>query len=611
MTRENDRVPHIIRGNKSGAVPQTWVVIDTETTPVQLEPHKWQHVFRLAVIAIWRKERVSKKPTVEYRRYTSADDLVRDLATLPKNRERVGIVAHNLDYDAQVLDIHCKLRALDFKLTKAIIERGKWLQRWQCGSRTSGRGARTLLWIDLMNFYPMALREVASWLGMKKWKLPDFNADDETWFTYCENDVRIELAALRAWLEFCESNDLGYFAPTIAGQAFNAYRHRFMSHPIYVHTHPDVIGMERAAYIGGRCQEFWRGNAPRHDYVHLDCNSMYGSVMLENRFPVKQVAHHGPVSLSYLKRILQTQAAIALVDIETDVPAFPLRVGARVVFPLGRFQTVLASPELSLAIEYGYLRDVLEVVTYDQAPIFREYVGHFWRLRQRARKRGDDYTSRIGKRFLAALHGKFGQRIFTSELILEGADREDEIWTEYDIEDGIWNEYRSLAGRVERRVREINGRDTLVAIPAHVASYARVKLWRWMIDAGLENVLYVDTDSLIVRREALKRIGQYVKPHTLGGLRIINQSRMLYIRAPKWYRFGRETKRAGVSFHAREVEWDQFEQDNFHSLRWSLSHQYSCAAIVEEVQINAPYRKLLTQHGIGHSVPPTFASEYT
>jgi len=457
----------------------------------------------------------------------------------------------------------------------------------------------------------MPLREVASWLGMKKWTLPDFNADDETWFTYCENDVRIELAALQAWLKFCADNNLGYFAPTIAGQAFNAYRHRFMQHPIYVHVHSDIIGIERASYYGARCQEYWRGRAPTHDYVHLDCNSMYGSVMLEHPYPTKQVAHHGPIAVDHLETILQTQAAIALVRVATDVPAFPLRVGARVVYPLGNFVTSLATPELRLAIEYGYLREILEVVTYEQAPIFRDYVRHFWRLRQDAKERGDEYVSRVGKRFLAALHGKFGQRIWTSQLILAGTNMKDEIWTEYDIEDREWNEYRSIAGRLERRIREVNGRDTVVAIPAHVASYARVKLWRLMVEAGLSNVLYVDTDSLIVRREALKRIGHYIKPHTLGGLRVINQSRVLYIRAPKWYRFGGEVKRVGVSFHAREVNWDKFEQDNFHSMRWSLSHDHSGAAIVEEVEINAPYRNFLTEHGIGHAVLPKFASEYT
>ena len=607
----NANVPHIIRGNKSGAAPQTWVVVDTETTPVQLSQNKWQHSFRLGVVAIWRRSRSSKRDSVEFRRYLSADDLVRDIAELPKSKERVGVVAHNLDFDALVLDIAPRLRSAGYHLTRAVLERGKWVQQWRKGGVGTNESTRTLLWLDLGNFFPIPLRQIAFMVGEKKFRLPRWDESNSVWLQRCEQDVSITLKALQSWLIFLEEHDLGYFAPTIAGQSFNAFRHRFMSHQIYVHTHPDVIALERASYIGGRNQEFWRGNAPRHDYVHLDFTSMYGAVMLGNRYPTKQVAHYGRVTPLRLASLLQNQLAIAHVRIDQDAPVFPKRAHPRVIYPLGHFETVLATPELLLAIEYGYLRDVLEVVTYEGAPLFSDYVRYFWKLRQQALKDGDEFSSKLAKRFLTSVHGKFGQRIFTSELIGTGFDREDEIWAEYDMEDGRWYEYRSLAGRLERRSREVNARDTLVAIPAHVASYARVKLWRTMAEAGLDNIMYVDTDSLIVRREAMARIGHHIKPHTLGGLRIINQSRILYIRAPKWYRFGREVKRAGVSGNARPVTWDKFEQDYFHSMRWSLSHQYAGAAIVEQVEINAPYKNLLTEHGVGHPIPHPYISEDT
>jgi hypothetical protein len=166
----------------------------------------------------------------------------------------------------------------------------------------------------------------------------------------------------------------------------------------------------------------------------------------------------------------------------------------------------------------------------------------------------------------------------------------------------VWNEYRSIAGRVERRSREIYGRDTLIAIPAHVASYARVKLWRLMVLAGFDNIMYVDTDSLIIKREALDNLWDYINTDSLGGLRVLGESDTLYIRAPKWYRFGRKEKRSGLKASARLVSWDQFEQDDFRNMRWALRHDYPCAAIVEEVKVNAPYRNLLQEHGLGHRV---------
>jgi hypothetical protein len=329
---------------------------------------------------------------------------------------------------------------------------------------------------------------------------------------------------------------------------------------------------------------------------------MYAAVMHEHDFPTKQVGHYGPMKIAQLETILQTHAAIARVELKTDVPAFPLRANPRTLYPIGTFETCLASPELQLAIEYGYLTKVCEVVSYERAPIFRDYVNHFWEHRAAAKMRGDTWAAKNDKAFLTSLYGKFGQRIFTTELMAVGVDRRDEIWTEYDSDDGVWYEYRSLAGRVERRIRQVYGRDTLVAIPAHVTSYARVKLWRLMILAGLSNVLYVDTDSLIIVGEALDRLWNYMEAEALGGLRLIGQSNALYIRAPKWYRFGHKEKRSGVSYAARQLDWDQFEQDDFRNIKWALRHDYPCAAIVEEVKISAPYHKLLPQYSLGHRI---------
>jgi len=605
---DTSRVPHIIRPNASGAVPQTWIVVDTETIPIRLNESQWHHAFRLGAVAEWRLKRASRNESILRENFTSASALVEWIANRPRARERVGVVAHNLDYDAQVLDFNHRLPELGYKLTRAILEPGKWVQRWQKGTRADGGSSRSLLLVDLGNFFPIPLRELALRLGMRKGKMPAFKDSDEAWLAYCKQDVEIELAALREWLNFCREHELGYFSPTIAGQAFNAFRHRFMHHPIYVHVHADVIGLERAAYYGGRCEPFWRGRAKQVPYTHLDTNSMYGSVMHEESFPIKQNGHYGRMSPRRLEEILAHHQAIALVQVSTDAPVFPVRVNGRGIFPIGTFDTALATPELKLALEYGYLRAVYDVVTYEHAPIFREYADYFWRLRSQAKLRHDEWLSKTAKALLAALHGKFGQRIFTSELILDGAKREDEIWSEYDIEDEVWYEYRSLAGRVERRIREINGRDTLIAIPAHVASYARVKLWRWMNTAGLSNVLYVDTDSLIVNGEGFRRLEEYVNPYTLGGLRVIGKSNLLYIRGPKWYRFGSEDKRAGVPANARALEWDKFEYDKFRKMRWALAHDYSGMAIVQEVKVSAPYRKLLTEHGIGHPIPSPFIS---
>jgi len=53
------------------------------------------------------------------------------------------------------------------------------------------------------------------------------------------------------------------------------------------------------------------------------------------------------MSVRKLETLLADRAAIALVTICTDVPAFPLRRESKVLFPIGTFDTVLSSPELA------------------------------------------------------------------------------------------------------------------------------------------------------------------------------------------------------------------------------------------------------------------------
>lgn len=160
-------------------------------------------------------------------------------------------------------------------------------------------------------------------------------------------------------------------------------------------------------------------------------------------------------------------------------------------------------------------------------------------------------------------------------------------------------EYSIIGGRMERKVREVMGRDTLLAIPAHVTAYGRTKLWELIEAAGWEHVYYMDTDSLIVSRLALGRLGKYFHRDSLGGLRLVRASPHLFIRAPKWYILGDVRKRGGVKADAREIKWNTFEQEETRSTRWALSHESPCTAIVELVTTSGPLKDRLDTRAMG------------
>jgi len=165
-------------------------------------------------------------------------------------------------------------------------------------------------------------------------------------------------------------------------------------------------------------------------------------------------------------------------------------------------------------------------------------------------------------------------------------------------------EYRLVAGRMEKRARLAMGRDTLLAIPAHVTAYGRDRLWRFLNAVGLSHVYYVDTDGFICDIQGLNGVASLLKDDTLGRLRIVKQSNYLYIRAPKWYELGDRVRRAGIKDQAEISSGDRYTQDKFRSARWSLMHRTPDLTVMDEITISAPYARLLPPHSIGHSIPP-------
>jgi hypothetical protein len=598
------RVPHVIRPNKSGAGPQSWMAFAITTTPVQIAERRWRHDLRTIVAIHWKAERSHNAETVEYRTFDSGTAFCEYATRRLHNKGRMGIVADHLDFAAQVIDLSRVLKSCGYRPTRIILEKGKWQQRWKEGVTHDRDGSRSLLWLDLQNFLPAPIRETAAWLSLP---YPRTDNDDGRWISTDDGAkwrATVTLRALQTWIDFCRRFNLGYFSATLAGQAFNAYRHRFMQHEIFVHVHDDVIKIEKEANIGARVEIFFRGRAPKGDYVQLDVTSFYGSVMLGNLFPTKQVGHVRRIGPGKLADLLERYATIARVEIATEVPRFPVRDNGKVIYPVGRFVTTLASPELKDALATGAIARVEECIVYEQAPIFDAFVDFFWDLRQRAMRTDERHVVEIAKRFLTAVYGKFGQRVWLSRLIRDDAIGDDRIWREFDWQDGVEYEYRIIGNRMERAEREMMGRDTLLAIPAHVTSYGRSRLWQLVEKAGRHHVYYLDTDSMIGSRVILHNLGAEFARETLGGLRLVKSSSHLFIRAPKWYILGDTRRRGGVPRNAYEVAWNVFEGEESRSMHYQLLHDNPHVAIVEATRTVGPLQEKLSVHAVGHRVEP-------
>jgi hypothetical protein len=91
------------------------------------------------------------------------------------------------------------------------------------------------------------------------------------------------------------------------------------------------------------------------------------------------------------------------------------------------------------------------------------------------------------------------------------------------------------------------------AIAAHVTDYARMLLYRFMCLVGRSRVLYVDTDSLIIRAEDLPQLSEVIDDKALGKLKVEGRATTLEIRGPKDYTFGESLRRKGIRANAIRV----------------------------------------------------------
>ena len=430
------------------------------------------------------------------------------------------------------------------------------------------KGQKTIVLADTFSIFPFSLKRIGEFAGLSKLSMPEWNESDDTWFKYCERDVAVLAAALQKYFMFIRDNDLGNFAITLPGQAFNAYRHRFMKEKIYIHNIDPVIDAEIASYYGGRTEAWYIGRVPEKLY-YLDINSMYPYVMREYEYPIQYIGTWPNPTLRELKKLCKKYAVIAHLEIETKEPILPYR-GDKVIFPIGHFTGWYATPEVLLALEKDSVNLCDKVFVYRKALIFADYVDFFYRIKNESKQNNDKATYVMSKLFLNSLYGKFGQR--TAEMIEANPNEisDDEV-NENMVSTASGDvEYIRFAGKVYKKERREPSFNSFIAIAAHVTSYARVHLYRHIELAEPQNVYYMDTDSLFVNQKGFKNLTSRIDNSKLGYMKVEKESRNVAILGAKSYIWNDERKIKGIPYSSTEIAPGAYQYLEFMKFKTKL-----------------------------------------
>lgn len=554
------RRPHLLTPNKRTFKPQYHIFFDIETDVGEFKENSREHTFKLGWALFWRRRGGGFQDTLEWYEIEDQEAFWEWVEWHANSKSRLLLIAHNVEYDAFILGAFHILPKRGWELTRFYTGSQVAIYSWR-------KGSKTIQFVDNGNWFKGPLKGWGEVVGYSKLEVDPLTADRESLRLYCRRDVEILYQLWLWWYEFCKEHDLGTWGITLPSQAFLAYRHRFMEYPIYIHNDYDVLQLERFAYHGGRTECFQAGEFTEGPFYKVDVNSMYPWVMQNNQYPISLRGQSEKSTLANLRHYLSKYMVIAEVDLFTPKPYFPSTFEGRLVYPAGLFRTILTTPELTLALEKGWIERVYRVCWYSKAPIFQDYVDYFYQLKERYKRGGNLLRFRLAKLMLNSLYGKFGQRATKMKQISECDPHNFKRVTVYDPAKNRYGVEYYLGGKVWWAVKSGESYHSFPAIAAHVTAYARIHLYKLVEAVGRDNCYYCDTDSLIINQTAYERLEPFIQPYTLGMLKLEKTTNYLKINAPKDYVLGEDVVIKGVKKDAVWLDDHTVEQEVFPSIR--------------------------------------------
>lgn len=286
----------------------------------------------------------------------------------------------------------------------------------------------------------------------------------------------------------------------------------------------------RAFYFGGRTECFVPGT--HSNLTILDIRSCYPYAMMHDHATGEHTDFHSRHDFGRLDRV-QIQRSFIRLEC-TSRGAFPIRTNGPqgLYFPDDYHEFYVTGWEYIAAKDLGLIaNEKIISVDYSTKTInFTPYVQHWFKVKSSVKKKDDPITYTIGKIMMNSLYGKLAQnpaKYFDYRIVPEGTpfchcrQNEQGLW-DYNVLCPIKEaENHGWKLEMEYEGHEIHRRESLwkykfaegkewtskpiyknVATGASITGFARAHLLRAIHTVGRQNVVYCDTDSLVVGPEA-------------------------------------------------------------------------------------------------------------
>lgn len=556
MTR---KVPaHYIRENKAAQVPRRIVVMDCEARSTIHRDHEIQE-WRCGAVYFGHWTNTGRHHH-HVSAYTSATVLWNDIAEHTRPKQRTVIYCHNLPYDMRISNCLEHLPRLGFHLD-AIRASSKG-----CWSRWSRNGASLIL-VDSASLFPVTVHRLGLLYGTKKLALPQTDNIDD-WLRRCTRDVDITARIIVEYFGWLRTGVAGNWQLTGAGQSWSHWRHAHLTHPVLVHTDGEAIEAERRAMWTGRAENWQWGRDYEIPVYEWDWENAYPRIARDIDIPTRLVGKSNHVTLTDLHHMMKRWIILADLEVTTDQPVVPARHDGHILWPVGTFTTTLWQPEIEALLAAGASIRVSRVWLYQGAPALRSWAT--WML-DTLHGRGQldhPWQTILLKHWSRALIGRFATQYQNWELF--GWDTRSNVMAGrmHDTDTGEDLEFMQVGNEIHVMTGLEESDDSCPQITSYIMSVARARLWEAISACGWQNVLYMDTDSLVVNMTGHTILQRATRKGEFEGLRLKGRHSGYEIYGPRSAIIGDSTKFAGIPRNARRLSddtwrgevWTQFER---------------------------------------------------
>lgn len=307
--------------------------------------------------------------------------------------------------------------------------------------------------------------------------------------------IREAVLQICAWIE---RDNLGPFKPTGSGQSYSAFRRRYLTDRILVHDDQDRLRAERTSMWAGRTEAWQHGDIQGGPFIELDMRAAYARIASECNVPTIAVGRLHKPTVNTVLNAGGKYEYLCHVQVETETPVVPVSSGSHTFWPIGQFATWVWTPELSLLQKHATRVQITGAYKYRCGPALVEFSSYVLATLDAPPESQLGLPALVMKHWSRTLVGRLGLRYRAWIPFSDDNDPDLSMCTFIDYDENTMTDMLCvgkdmlLLGRLEESV------ESVPQIPAWVMSECRRRLWETMVDIGLERIVYVDTDSIIV-----------------------------------------------------------------------------------------------------------------